>query len=401
MARTTKTDVIIPEIFTEAVKGRFAQKGLFQAESPLARTGAVVVSDSFTGDQNDIGNEITVPYFGTIGEFTENMTDGDAADVTKVAQTSEKAIVTRDSLAFEATRWSKSSMGGDAYTEGVEQLVQAAARAMDKRLITAAVTASGGLKLAKYSSSAPRYFDYDLMVESKMLWGDEQDDVVALGVHSATLADLYKLRDGNGRPMLTEATEGQLPKFLGVPLVVSDRCPLTGSAMGAVTESGSTPPDIAFTGNAPLGAWDLKIKCTLGGARGTAKIQFSTDGGQNWSADILTAASIDLIDPAVDSLVGVNGKTGLTISYESANANTDNVWTAKATVKATSMLIKRAAFGFWFNRSALALQTDKDILRDSDVAAMHLYAAAIRYRRKAGSTKPGVVLVEHNVRMAP
>lgn len=400
MARTTANDVIIPEIFTDAVQGRFAQKDLFFGESSLARLGIVTVNDSFDGGQKEIGKEIHVPYFGTIGDFQENVTDGDAANVTSVAQTDEKAIVSRDSLAFEATRWAKNSVGKDAYEEGVDQLALAAARAMDRRVIKACINAPGGLKLAKYSASAPSFLNYDLMVEGMMSWGDEQDGIAGLAVHSATLADLYKLRDGEGRPLLTMAAEGGLPKFLGVPVVVSDKCPVDGSAVGTVSSSGSAPPAIAITTNAPLGPWKLKIKTVTAGARGTATIAFSTDDGVNWSAPILTAASIDLIDPAVDSLVGLNGKTGITISYANAASSSDNVWTATTSLKATSMLLKKGSTAFWFNRQALALQTDRDILRDSDVAAMHLYAAAIRYRRMPGGTKPGVVLLEHNVSSA-
>lgn len=400
MARTTASNVIIPEIFTDAVQARFAQKDLFFGESSLARLGVVNVSDSFQGGQEDIGKEIHVPYFGTIGEFKENVADGDAADVTSVFQTDEKALVSRDTLAFEATRWSKSSVGKDAYQEGVDQLAVAAARAMDRRVIKAALNAPGGLKLSKYSSTVPSFFNYDLMVEAMMAWGDEQDGVAALSVHSATLADLYKLRDGEGRPLLTLAAEGGLPKFLGVPVIVSDKCPVDGSATGTVTSSGTSPPAIAITTNAPLGPWNLKIKTVTAGARGTATISFSTDGGVNWSAPLLTAASMDLIDTAIDSLVGLNGKTGITISYANAASSADNVWSASTSLKATSMLLKKGAFGFWFNRQALALQTDRDILRDSDVAAMHLYAAAIRYRRLPGGTKPGAVLVEHNVSSA-
>lgn len=407
MPRTTKNDVIIPEIFTDAVQGRFAQAGLFDEASPLARLGAVAISDTFTGDASEIGKEVSVPYFGTIGEFQENVDDGEAAEVAKLAQTKETAHVSRDTLAFEATRWSRSSVGKDAYDEGVEQLVVAAARAMDRRVIKSALPAgaggtaqSPGLKVAAFNATTPRFFDYDLMVEGKMQYGDEQDDIIGLAVHSTTLADLYRLKDGEGRPLLTHPIEGGLPSFLGTPVIVSDQTPIVGSTMGAVTSGGTSPPTIAFVRNTPLGPWKLKIEVVTPGARGTAEIRFSLDNGNSWSAPILTADEIELIDPAIDSLVGVNGRSGLRISYASGNASADNEWSSKATLKATSMLIKRGSFAFWFNRAALQMQTDRDILRDSDVAAMHLYAAACRYRRLPAGTKPGVVLIEHNVQAA-
>lgn len=396
MPRTTKSDILKPEIFTEAIQAAFAQKGVFKG-SMLAAMGAAVADGSFPGGVDAIGNEVEVPYFGTMGDFEENVADGTAATPKKIQQTSEKATVSRDTLAFEVTRWGKNAKGGDAYVESAQQVVSATLRAMDKRLITAASSTSSGLVKSVYSASSPKYLDYDLLVDGLAMFGDEQQDVVGLAVSSRTLADLYKLRDAMGRPLLTSVPDGGLPRFMGLPVATSDRLPTTGSAMGAVTETGTTPPDIAFTTNAPTGAWDLKIKCVLGGARGTAKIQFSTDGGINWSADILTAASIDLVDSAIDSLVGYNGKTGLTISYENASANVNNEWTSKASIKATSLVLCRNSLAFWFNQAGLQLQSDHDILVDSDIGAVHLYAAALRYRRKPGGTKPGVVVLQHNV----
>lgn len=396
MARTTKSDVLIPEIFTEAVQAAFAQKNALH-QSVLVSMGAAVAEGSFPGGADTIGNEVEVPYFGTMGEFEENLSDGNAATPKKIQQTSEKSAVTRDSLAFEVTRWGKNAKGGDAYEESARQVVAATARAIDKRLITALASTSSGLVKSVFSASTPKMLDYDVLVDGLAMWGDEQDDIVGMIVHSRVLADLYKLRDANGRPFLTEMQTGGLPRFMGIPVGTSDRVPLTGSAMGSVTEAGTTPPDIAFTTNTPLGAWDLAIKVHTAGARGTAKIQFSLDGGLNYSEPLLTAASIDLIDTAVDSLVGVNGKSGLTISYENASANADNTWTAKAQLKASSLIVRKNAGAFWYNQAGLRLQTDRDILTDSDVGAVHLYGVAHRYRRRPGGTKPGVVILQHNV----
>lgn len=396
MARTTKSDILIPEIFTDAVQAEFAQKNAFKG-SMLVATGAAVVDGSFPGGADAIGNEVEVPYFGTMGEFEENIADGTAATPKKIQQTSEKATVVRDTLAFEVTRWGKNAKGGDSYSEAAQQVVKAAQRAMDKRLITAAC-AAGGLVKSVYSSSSPQNLNYDVMVDAKMLWNDEQEDVVAMIVHSKALADLYKLRDAAGRPLLSDPKDGELPRFMGVPVGASDRLPLTGSAMGAVTSAGTTPPVVTLAGT-PLGAWDLKIVTTLIGALGTTKVKFSVDGGNNYSAEMVVPGSgiLPLVDTAIDSLVGVNGATGITATFAGATINLDNAWTAKASLKARSLLLRRNSLAFWYNRAGLALQTDRDILVDSDVGAVHLYAAALRYRRRPGGTKPGVVVIEHNV----
>src|SRR5690606_16560451 len=186
----------------------------------------------------------------------------------------------------------------------------------------------------------------------------------------------------------------------GVPVVVSDRVPVTGSTMGAVTSSGTSPP-VATLAGTPLGAWRLVIDC-LESHASDSKIRFSTDGGHIWSAPIDVkddGVPVALIDPGVDSRVGVNGKTGLTVAFASGTFNADNLWTSNASLEVTSLLLKRRALAFWYNRKALALETDKDIWKHQDLAAMHLYGAAHRYRRVPlpGNTKPGVIKIVHNV----
>lgn len=400
MARTTKTDILKPEIWTEAVQGAFAQKGVFNG-SMLAQMGAAVIDGSFEGGADMIGNEVKVPYFGTIGDFEENIADGTAATPKKIQQTEESATVSRDTLAIEVTRWGKVAKGGDAYTESARQVVAATNRAIDKRLITAACATSSGLVLDVFSASTPKLLDYDTLVEARSLFGDEQQDIVGMCVNSRTFADFYRLRDAMGRPLLTEMPDGQLPRFMGMPIGVSDRLPLTGSTMAtSMTEVGTTPPDITLAGTA-TGPWKLRIIITVGGSsNGTAKFKFSTDDGKNYSAELTVpngGGAFVLTDTAIDSLVGNNGTTGITATFTNGTYNVDNVYTSKLTMKATSLLLCRNALAFWFNQAALSLQTDRDILVDSDVAAVHLYAAALRYRRKPGGTKPGVVVMQHNV----
>ena len=394
MPTTVKSDVIIADIFNESVQAEFSGKGAFMG-SQLVASGAAVVDGSFPGGANAIGDLVKVPYFGLLGEFTPNA-DGNAAVPQKISQTQEQAQVSRDSLAFEVSRWAQvASVGGDAYQESARQLMVAATRAMDRRVIEAA-TASGGLVRNAFSASAPRLLDYDLITDAKMLWGDEQDDIAAMVVHSRTLGDLYRLRDANGKPFLTDMPDGQLPRFLGMPIVVSDRTPLTGSTMGSVTATGTSPPTVTLSGT-PNFAGQLQIDILTGGTLGVATFRFSTDGGQNWSATLTTAASVPLVDTAIDSLVGQNGATGITAAFAAGTYNADNLYTSAPQLQVRTLLLKRNAVAFWYNRAALAMQTDRDILKDTSLGAIHLYAAAIRYRRRPGGTRPGVIQIIHNV----
>lgn len=410
MAQSVATDFFNPEILDEAVEGEFSGKNAFMGGAGLARLGAVVVSGSMPeGGPNAVGQTVTVPYFGTIGEFIENNADGsgDAATLAPkpLKQTSENATVTRDSLGFEISRWSRGNAlvnpaVKDPYSEAARQIMVAATRAMDRRCIAAA-SASGVYVNDVYSASSPKTLDWDTLIDTKFnAWGDEQDDVVGMIVHSHTKKDLLKLKDANGKLLLVNSqNDGDFDRFNGLPVITSDRAPLTGSAMGSVTSSGSTPPVATLTGT-PLGAWKLVIDCVVGGAHETATIRFSTDGGNTWSAPLVTAAAaapLALTDTATDSLVGVNGRTGISVAFAAGTFNADNLWTATAGLKVMTMLVKRAALAFWYSSGNLGLETDKDIWKHTDQAAMHLYAAAHRYRRMPNGTRPGVAQIVHNV----
>lgn len=399
MAKTTITDGIDPEILTEAVQGAFAGKNAFMG-SFLVATGAAVVDGSFPESApNRIGSTIEVPYFGTLPPFVPNP-DGNAVTPQKLAQVSETAVVSRDSLAFEVTRWAENGWKGDPYDESARQIQLQATRAMDARLITAA-TAPGTIVKNRYVASgatAANFLSWDAVVEARTAWGDELGEgVVGMLMNSAAYSDVLKLKDSGGRPLMVDSMrEGDFPRLAGLPVHVSDRIDMTGSSMGAVTSSGTTPPVVTLAG-VPNGGYNLKIDIVAGGALGAATFRFSTDGGYAWSATIPTAASVPLIDPAVDSLVGANGQTGLTATFAAGTYAANNEYTSNALVKARTLLLRKNALAFWYNQQALSLLTDQDILADSRLGAMHLYAAAHRYRRAPGSTKPGVIIIEHNV----
>lgn len=404
MAQTTKSDMLDPQILTEAVQAAFAQKNAFMG-SVLVSSGAVMVDGSMPeGGPQAIGKTVSIPYFGTIGEFEENVADGAAATPKKISQTSENATVARDTLAFEVTRWARGNNAvapqlGDPYEESARQAMEAAERQIDKCITTA--FAASPLVLDRYSASSPKYMDYNLVVDGKAKLGDEMKSIVAMVVHSQVEADILKLKDSEGRPLLVQSQrEGEVDRFCGIPLLTSDRTPLTGSTMGSVTSSGTTPPAVTLSGT-PSGPWELWIDITVGGASdGTAKFKFSTDGGATYSAEMTVpngGGAIALTDAAVDSLVGNNGASGVTATFANGTYAADNLYKAKANLKCHSLIVQRGAGAFWYNRNALSLQTDRNILTDSDIAAMHLYRAAHLYRRRRGGFRPGVVVLKHNV----
>jgi hypothetical protein len=386
MATTNNDSVIVADLFTDAVQGEFKDQKCF-VDSGLSQMGAVIIrGDMPDSGRASIGRTVTVPYFANIGEFEDIATDGSALTPAALSMSSEQATVAHAALGFEMTTWAQAAAyGGDLYAEGAKQIGQSAKRKMDRAIIDAAV-AAGGITIA---NAVTQKLEYDLVVDAMKEWQDSSnDDLAGIAVHSRVFASLLKLKDGVGRPLLTPSpVTGKLSMFLDLPIVKSDRLPLTNT-LSAVTSSGTSPPVVTLTGT-PNRYINFKMVCTVLGARGTSFIKYSINGGNTYSTAEVTAATILMLDP----LTGES--TGVTINIAAGAAAVDNVWTATSSVLYTSLLLKKGALAFWYNANALQLKTDVNIDKDVDKAAMHLYYAAYRYKRVAGSQRPGVITLTH------
>jgi hypothetical protein len=267
-----------------------------------------------------------------------------------------------------------------------------------------------------YNATTPAYLTWQKMlraVANKM--GDESPGIVGLACHSLVAADLTLQTDAQGRQYLAEPRSAMMAdRVVGIPVVISDRMPLTGSTMSTVTGpfttalgssagSGSATYTISVTDVTKMGAWKLVVEVLTTGECGTATIRFSTDEGNTWSASITTAATTaatSLVDTTVDSLVGNNGQTGVSITFTSGSGNDlvdGEFYRSTANLCCESQIWMPGAGTFWYNEAALALKTDTDILEDTELGAMHLYYAPKVYRRRNGGARPGVLRLKSNV----
>lgn len=367
MAANTKAGFFYPEVFEDTIRGAWPNV------KALHGTGAAVINTSMPWGGDRVGEVVKVPYFGSLGELEDVANDGDELTPTTLAASAEEARVAHSGKAFEITKWGADAIG-DPYEEAARQMIEATERRIDKALIAQAMTTP----LVKDDSS--NTFSYDLMVDGQMLFGDELADLALLAVSSKTLGDLYKLKDLQGRPMLTDPIAGGLRQFLGVPVLVSDR--LASSSFSTVTASGTTPPDVTVTGAPASSGLKFVIQCTKGGALGTSEIKWSSDGGISFSDPVATAATMVL------------GATGATIAIAAGSANVNNKWTFESAGTHTSLLCKRGSLVAWINGSP-SIDTDKNILKDSKLAAVHVYWLAHRYKRLPDSTRPGVAALKH------
>lgn len=221
MGFTKRSDLIIPQLLVEAIQGEFAGKRL------LYGTGAVVTSDTLPGDKRG-GDTVTVPYFGTLGEADDIATEGDALTPEGINETSETATVVHSGKAFETTEWARMAANSDPYVEAARQLRIIMERRFDKALIDVATASLPGSYVNDVTGTPGQQLTYDVVADSTGLWGDQQENIVLIGVHSKVYRDLLKLKDSTGRNLLTMPSygpEGFKPASIyGVPVIVSDKC---------------------------------------------------------------------------------------------------------------------------------------------------------------------------------
>lgn len=290
----TRSNLIIPELLVEAIQGQFA------GHVALWGTGVAVVSPTLpasgpSGSKIRGGDTIKVPYFGTIGELDDIPTENDALTPAALSMTSDSAIVQHSGKAVEISDWAQmAAMYADPYQEFARQLDIATQRRGDLALLQAAATGLPSQMIWDLVIAGTT-LNYDTMVDARMLFGDEQADILLLTVHSQVFKNLMHLKDTTGRPLLILPTEGDtsLARFNGIPVAVSDR-------------------------------------------------------------------------------------------------NTVDTTTHPGTTCYHSKILKKDALVFWFSKEP-TVDTDKDILADSVVAAIHVYYVAYRYQRTPGATRPGVV----------
>ena len=404
MTVTTHSNQIVPELYELAVRGAFADENAFMG-TLAARLGIVKIDGTFPQSGTDvIGDTVSVPYFGTVGEF-EDRVDGTPSTARALSMTKESGTIVCGSLSWELTRWARSNPLGDVNTEAAAQTLAAAERYMDSKIIAAAVTGNNQRVIDKYSATAPRNVDWDMLVDAKVGgFEDLQSDIVAWAFSSRTLGDLMKMKDAQGHPILVQpTTEGAPQMVMGLPVIVSDRLPVDNSGLSAVTTTNSTgtPPVVTLTqttnragGTGPVRPIDLVIACTTVGTLGNWKFKVSIDGGATYGAtnQYTSAATVALVDPSDP----VGGLLGVTVNIAASTAALDHVFTAKSILKHTSLLLKRNALAFWYNRNAIGLQTIPVPQNDSIIGASHLYCVAHRYVRRASERFPGVVKIRHN-----
>ncbi|MFO0559057.1 MAG: hypothetical protein U0269_13665 [Polyangiales bacterium] len=379
-----RNNTFYPDIFVDAVRGAF------RGHAALHGTGAVTMNPSLP-DGLKGGDKIKVPYFGTLGEL-QVTTEDIPVPLSSVSQSVDEAVVRRAGRAFEMSKWKMiAESSSDPYGEFARQLTELVGRAWDGALIDAAASPTGlpaSHVIDRFNASSPVNLQYGHVIDGRAVFGDEQGQIGMLCMHSKPYFDLMKQLDAENRPLLTSPNDGGLVRIAGVPVMPSDRCPIDFSASGAISSAGTAPPSLTISGSTNLGINHLEIAIASAGALGAATFRYSFDGGATWSNPAPTAASASLV---IDN--DASRPTGLVAHFSAGSYSADNEYTA--TPRYSSLIVKPGALALWYNASP-AVDTDKDILKDNVVAAIHTYFVPHRYARIINESRPGVVVLKHN-----
>lgn len=222
MTVTTRSNLFVPQILQDAIRTGFAGK------TALHGTGAAILNGTLPEAKRG-GDTVTIPYFAAFAA-AQDKAEGDPLVPAALSMSSETASVVHSGNAVTLTKWAEMAAAfADPYAAAADMILETIVRRWDTALIDTAVSATNlpaGQKIDVWSASTPVKVSYAGFVDAKMAFGDEQDDIAALVVHSKVLGDMYALTDTYGRPLLLDsAREGGLPTFLGVPTIVSDRMP--------------------------------------------------------------------------------------------------------------------------------------------------------------------------------
>lgn len=222
---TTKADLIVPEVWADAVGPTILGKTVM---APLADQ-----DDTLVGQP---GDTVSFPKFGYIGD-AEDLTEGVAMETDKLTASDTFATIKEVGKALEMTDSATLAALGNPNSQARIQIALSVARKVDADLITAAqyTHTNGGAEdpeatTAPLSLAVTTPLSWNVLTRAFALWGDEYDpdEVAAIVVRSEQNIQLMNDPNflsadkfGAGAVLL----RGQVGAIGRIAVIVSDRLP--------------------------------------------------------------------------------------------------------------------------------------------------------------------------------
>jgi N4-gp56 family major capsid protein len=235
MPQTTTADLIIPEVWADAVGPKILGRAVMAQFA--------TVDDELAGQP---GDSITFPKWNYIGDAVD-LTEGVAMDTTTMTMVDSHATIKEAGKAVELTDSALLTALGSPDSQAQTQLAIAVARKIDTDLriaaeITETQNDSQGVSHTyaplKLAAPAAR-LNWSTLVGGFALLGDEYDpeNVAVLVVHSAQYADLlldpdFLSADKFGAGAVLQ--RGQIGAIGTIPVIMSNRVTKTGTGADTV-----------------------------------------------------------------------------------------------------------------------------------------------------------------------
>ena len=225
MANMLSKDIFIPEVATDAIiEGLAGMKVLYGSSA------VVVQSDLESAGQLKVGRKVTIPYFGMIPPYQEDVPEGVGLVPDKSSETTEEAVMKRCGVRIEWSGWSQAILKArrenlDPYIVFASMLLERFRETVEKKLIVAARDGLGSDYINDVSGSSPGTISWDSVVDTRFKIGDEANDIQLISMHSKVKKDALKLKDGEDRPLFVDAMNGDggdIPRIQGVTVFTSD-----------------------------------------------------------------------------------------------------------------------------------------------------------------------------------
>lgn len=237
--QTRRTDFVDRQILQEAIAA------VLPGMRVLVGSKVVSIKNGMPMDIGGVtvkgGTRITIPYFNPMGNTLDKVPEDGALTPVKLGQTSDQAIVNKYGKAVEMTLWAEiAASWTDPYSEIAKQFGVMTQNTVENELIIVAGADLAAAYINDVSTASPNpahTITYEDVVRSKIKWGDEQGMIELMSVHSKVYQDMLLLKDSTGRPLVTDANDGSLAKFAGIPVKVSDRNTIVGTGSNAKYES--------------------------------------------------------------------------------------------------------------------------------------------------------------------
>lgn len=226
------TSFVVPELLADAITVALAKR-------PALINNPAVIRNPTLPTSARGGAKIKLSYFGALGE-AEELNEGVALTPESPTPDSEEATIVRVGKAVTLTKWAELQAAyQDPYAALAQQMADRIVRKQEQKLVDA-VTAS--LPAMTYTVPASGTLDYDAVVNAKKKWGDEQDPIALMVMHSKVWFDILLSKDSTGRPLAIEnvnADGSVLRMFAGCPVAVSDFMPVSsGTYTTALVKAG-------------------------------------------------------------------------------------------------------------------------------------------------------------------